>query len=275
MEPLAGARALPLRVALGWVLVAVVAAQLVGGLVAGLAHASDPSADSIILPAMLTTTGTLLLVALLAPRLAGVPLGAALGLRRAPFGVFVAAAAGTTLLGPTADGLMRLAQTLAPEITLGAVPALNEAVAETALWAAWPAFALLPGLSEELLFRGLLQRAAPRGWRAIVLSAVLFALIHVDPHHVIGVLPIGLFLAWVGERAGTLVTTIAHVVNNTAAIFVARSGELQVGYGTGESVPWPWIAASFLGTLACARAVARRTQAGTSAPTAARANASS
>lgn len=252
--------ALPLRLALGWVLVAVVCAQLVGIFVTALASGRDPTQGGIVLSAMVASTGTLLLVALLAPVLAGLPFGAALGVRRAPLAAFVAAALGTPLLGPTADAFMQLADVFFPDLTFGVVPLLNEAVAERSLLLVWPAFALLPGLSEELLFRGVLQRAAPRGVRAILLSAVLFALIHVDPHHVIGVLPIGIFLAWVAERAGVLVSAVAHVANNSAAILVARSDALAVGYGTDEALPWSWVVLSLLAAGVCAGVLARVTR---------------
>jgi membrane protease YdiL (CAAX protease family) len=251
-------RALPLGAAFAWVLVAGVAAQLVAGLASAWVHVTvGTSMDALLVPTMWMSAGTLILVALLAPVLARVPLKEALGVRSASPVVFVAAALGTTALGPTGDLLMSLMDEVAPDLTLGSVPALNEAASRIALPLAWPAFALLPGLGEELLFRGLLQRAARRGAQAIVISGATFALFHVDPHHVIGVLPLGLFLAWVAERAGVLVTAVAHVANNTAALLVARGGGLHVGYGTEHAMPWTWIPSSLAVAAASAWLVRR------------------
>jgi hypothetical protein len=95
------------------------------------------------------------------------------------------------------------------------------------------------------MFRGLLQNAAASRVTAVVVSAVSFALFHIDPHHVAGVLPLGFFLAWVGLRCGTWVTIFAHVVNNTVAIALVHSEAFEVGYGTAAPMPWPWLPASF------------------------------
>jgi membrane protease YdiL (CAAX protease family) len=147
---------------------------------------------------------------------------------------------------------MRLAGELYPNATLGIVPMLNDLVRAMPLLVVWPAFALLPGISEELAFRGLLQSASGPASVRLALSAILFALVHVDPHHVIGVLPLGLFFAWVASRYGTLVTIGAHVANNTLAIAMARAGQ-----DSEQVVPFSWVAASWLVVLACTIALAR------------------
>jgi membrane protease YdiL (CAAX protease family) len=161
------------------------------------------------------------------------------------------------MLGPTADHVMTAMQHALPEWSLGVVPQLNEMVGQLPLWLAWPAFALLPGISEELVFRGLLQRAAPPGWRAIVISGVAFALFHVDPHHAAGVLPLGLFLAWVASRAGTLVTIAAHVANNSAAIAALHVSALSEGYEQSEPMPIEWLPLSLALVAACGVVIVR------------------
>jgi membrane protease YdiL (CAAX protease family) len=108
------------------------------------------------------------------------------------------------------------------------------------LWL-WPTFALLPGLSEELLFRGVLQRALVRPGLAIACSGCAFALFHVDPVHVVGVLPLGLFLAWVAQRSSTAVSIFAHVCNNSVALVAIRSSTLDVGFGTDQALPNSWL----------------------------------
>jgi membrane protease YdiL (CAAX protease family) len=221
------------------------------------AGASGDTTDSIV-PALVGASATLLLVVALAPRLASVSASRALGLRAAPLDVYAAAALGTVMLGPTGDTLMSLAADVLPTATFGTPSILNEAAAATPVAVALVSFAILPGVSEELLFRGLLQNAAPRGARAVLVSGIVFALFHVDPHHVIGVLPLGLFLAWVGERAGTWVTIGAHTVNNALAVLVARTGALDVGYGSEHPIPWTWVAASLVTFAGTSRYLARR-----------------
>lgn len=80
-------------------------------------------------------------------------------------------------------------------------------------------------LVEELVFRGAILRSLlgslNKHWLAILISAILFALIHLNlaqmPHAFI----IGLLLGWIYYRTGSILPGVAfHWVNNTAA-FVA------------------------------------------------------
>lgn len=261
---------LPLWQAALWVLLGGIGAQLAGGLVSGTLRAafaargmSAEQLDSsalVIVPALAVSGLSLIAVALMGAATSGERVREALQLRAAPPSCFAAAAFGTVMLGPAADFMMRLAQQLIPDLSLGVVPMLHELVRSVPLIVAVPAFALLPGVSEELMFRGLLQRAAGRGMAAIVISALAFSAFHLDPHHVAGVLPLGFFLAWVGSRCGTWVTIFAHVLNNGAAIAAVHSETLSVGYGTEREMPWPWLPASLLLVAASVFVITRATQ---------------
>jgi membrane protease YdiL (CAAX protease family) len=254
-----------------WVLLGAAVAQFAGALTAGAlrsrltAKPPDPDAidPSLVVPALVASAGSLLLVALVAPLVSRVPLRAALNLRPAPPICFLAAAAGTVMLGPTADACMRAMEALLPQFNLGVVSLLHDLVREIPVVVAWPAFALLPGMAEELTFRGVLQTSAGKGALGIVVSALAFSLFHIDPHHVAGVLPLGFFLAWVASRCGTLVTIFAHVVNNTVAIAVVHVAALDVGYGTDDPMPWPWFPASLALCAICGWIVVRTTPAHT------------
>jgi membrane protease YdiL (CAAX protease family) len=265
---------LPLWQAALFVLLGGAAAQLAGGLVSGLLrawlaarHQSGPELEAVVVvPAMVASACSLAAIACLAPAIAGVPLRLALSLRRAPPLCFVAAALGTVLLGPTADCLMRAMEALLPKLNLGVVSMLHELVRDIPVLLAWPVFALLPGISEELMFRGLLQTAAGRSRFAIAISALTFSLFHLDPHHIAGVLPLGFFLAWVASRCGTLVTIFAHVINNTAAIAAVHSSTFDVGYGTDAPMPWPWVPSSLLVVALCAWTIARGSRTASTLP---------
>lgn len=161
--------------------------------------------------------------------------------RPAPLGVFLAAALGTVALGPLADLLMASMAAWLPGWTLGSMHLLHDLAQRHSAWVLWPFLALLPGVAEEVFFRGMLQRAFVRPNVAISVSAGAFALFHLDPHHVMGVLPLGFFLSWVAQRHGLAVTVFAHVVNNTVALCSAQVPDLDVGYGTETPLPFYWV----------------------------------
>jgi membrane protease YdiL (CAAX protease family) len=260
---------LPLWHAVLWVLLGGMAAQVTGGFASAVLQTWLRSRGAggealghsaiVIVPSLAVSGACLMAVALLVPRVYGLPSAQVLGLRRAPPACYAAAAVGTIMLGPTADWLMRAMQQRFPELSLGVVPMLHEVVRGLPLIAAFPVFALLPGISEELTFRGVLQNAAGRGAFAIALSALAFSLFHLDPHHVAGVLPLGFFLAWVASRCGTIVTIVAHVLNNGAAVVAVHSPTFDVGYGTDAPMPWPWLPVSWAFVVVSAAVIVRAT----------------
>jgi sodium transport system permease protein len=97
------------------------------------------------------------------------------------------------------------------------------------------AIALAPAVCEEVLFRGLLLPALARPlrtWGAIVLSALLFAIIHIDRagdaytlYRVPFTLAVALALGFVRVRAGSLLPgLVAHAVLNTITFSVVLFG---------------------------------------------------
>ena len=72
--------------------------------------------------------------------------------------------------------------------------------------------ALVPGFTEEIMFRGYVQRNLLRRWRpwkAIALSTVLFSVVHLDPVHIVFAAPIGIWVGIVAWRTGSVWPTIA------------------------------------------------------------------
>lgn len=233
------------------VVVGFLVAQLLGQLAAQVARAilhAEPGVmtPGVFVPSMLASEGGLLLVSILVPLTAAQPVRPALGLRGAPLPVFVAAALGTVMLGPVGDRLMTLFSELFPDLTLGVVPALHEIARNLPLPLLWPTFALLPGVAEELLFRGVLQRSIPSRRVGIVVAGCAFAMFHADPVHVIGVLPLGLFLSWAAARSCTTVSVVAHVINNSIALLSIQHADLDVGYGSDKAVPTEWVIVSLI-----------------------------
>jgi membrane protease YdiL (CAAX protease family) len=268
-DPVSAPWRLPSSVPFGRAVFAVVTAflvaQLLGKLAADVARAithakvSELSA-SVIVPSMLASEGGLMLVSLLVPLTASQSVRATLGLQAVSLPVAVAAAVGTISLGPLGDRAMSLLSELFPGFTLGVVPALHELAQNLPMVWLWPSFALLPGIAEELLFRGVLQRSVRRRGLGIAVSGCAFALFHVDPVHVVGVLPLGLFLSWVAARSCTSVTVIAHVANNTVALWSINQAELDVGYGSPQPLPIEYLLVSLFLFFVAATAVERLTR---------------
>lgn len=82
--------------------------------------------------------------------------------------------------------------------------------------------ALVPAVTEEMFFRGLLQntlmRHAPK-WHAILVSAMIFSLGHADMSAFVPRFVLGAFLGWLLVIGKSLWLPIAvHFVNNAAAV---------------------------------------------------------
>ena len=88
---------------------------------------------------------------------------------------------------------------------------------------------VLPGVVEELLFRGYLQSRLLRRWHpvaAIFVSTLVFAAAHLDPIHVLGVIPLGIWLGIVAWRAHSVwPAMLCHLFNNVVAVFASIRGD--------------------------------------------------
>jgi len=79
------------------------------------------------------------------------------------------------------------------------------------------------GLCEEFLFRGIIQNAFERlgTARAILLSAFLFSLTHMDFQKIFGTFLLGALIGFIVYRTNSLYCGMfAHIVNNGIAVFV-------------------------------------------------------
>jgi len=215
----------PGRVALG--VLALLAASV---LEAGVVAAFDPSLDSLgaklALQALLAATLVAVAFAVSGAAAAAVPPGA-LGLRRPhgrylllPFLAYVAylvfALAYTPLTHPHQQDVTR-------ELGVGAGPAADVAAALLIVVAA--------PISEEIFFRGFLfggLRNRLRFALAGPISAAIFGLFHYTGPESWAVIPqlafLGLALAYVKERTGSILPTIAvHAANNAIAFAILTS----------------------------------------------------
>lgn len=82
--------------------------------------------------------------------------------------------------------------------------------------------ALLAPILEELLFRGaiqgLLQDTLKNPWKAIVISSLIFGIVHMNPAQIPFAFLLGMMFGWLYYRTGSLLPGIVgHVLNNSIA----------------------------------------------------------
>ncbi len=83
--------------------------------------------------------------------------------------------------------------------------------------------AILPAMFEETLFRGGLQNLLSRWWKspiaAIIVTAIIFSIVHGSYFGFLSRAVLGFLLGWVYYRTGNLwLNIIAHAVNNAFAV---------------------------------------------------------
>jgi len=106
--------------------------------------------------------------------------------------------------------------------------------------------ALTPAFCEELLFRGYVQRQAERSmgvaW-GIVFSGVIFGLYHLRLTQALPLSLLGIYLAYLVWRTGSLWPAIlVHFVNNAAAVFIGEyvKAKPELELADLEQIEMPW-----------------------------------
>lgn len=96
------------------------------------------------------------------------------------------------------------------------------------------ALGLGPGIGEEIWVRGHLLRSLEARFRmrwAIVVSAVIFALLHLDPAHMVFALPFGLVFGWLTIRTGSVLPGIlCHAFVNSGVNLIRAIALRDPGY---------------------------------------------
>lgn len=95
-------------------------------------------------------------------------------------------------------------------------------------------------LTEELLFRGLIQRGLDRRYgfmTALLVTSALFAILHVSPVQAVPAFAAGLYLGWLYRSTGTLWWPMAaHALFNGTSLVLAL---LMPDADPAASTPWP------------------------------------
>jgi len=173
----------------------------------------------------------LLLPAVLAAAGSNLKVGPALRLTRRPRAGWLALAIAIGVAGSfTAGALMSLTSLLLPArwMELFDVSKLFEGRPPLERAALGLVAATLAPLCEEVAFRGWLLTAlrTRHGTRvALATSAILFALMHLDPVRFAALVVLGLLYGWLAWRAGSVwPAVVAHAANNGLGLLLAESG---------------------------------------------------
>jgi membrane protease YdiL (CAAX protease family) len=140
---------------------------------------------------------------------------------------------GTLAASLALDGLLDLTG-LKPESALADFEQLLAGARGSSLLLAVVAFALAPGICEELLCRGLIQRGLVQRLGSvpgILVASAAFGALHVDPIHAVFAAALGLYLGIVCHLAGSVrASIVCHTANNLVAVL---SGALAPDFDVG------------------------------------------
>jgi len=183
------------------------------------------------------------------------PVSERLGLRRGRLsaGQLALLALGTLALSHALDTVIDLAR-LGEGGSLAEIDTALTGVRGRPFWLALLGLGLAPGIAEELLCRGLLQRGLVPGLgapAAVLLATLFFGALHADPVHSAFAAVLGLYLGTLSHLAGSVRPAIAcHAVNNLCAVLMAAflpdlapSPAASIGLGGGFALlalAWVW-----------------------------------
>lgn len=113
------------------------------------------------------------------------------------------------------------------------------------------ALVIVGPVCEELVFRaGIMEQLIKKGMNpavAIVTSAVVFGIVHVNPAQVLGAFLFGLLFGWIFYVSGNILTSIvAHIFNNglaMALMFFSQNDEKSIIEEVGGVLPFIAISA--------------------------------
>ena len=92
-------------------------------------------------------------------------------------------------------------------------------------WGGILAIAIVGPVLEELLFRGAITKALLQQYnptKAILISALLFGVFHINPAQILPAFLIGILLAWTYYKTGSLIPCIfMHILNNSLSVYLS------------------------------------------------------
>lgn len=214
----------------------------------------------------LAITQVLLILApaLVALKLAGVSLREGLGLRplrpAAALGALLAGLGGA-LVGLPATRIINRIIEPPPELMKEFVKIGEQLTPQSPVdvVVVFALVALLPGICEEALHRGVLMRGLLARFgpvTAIVTSGLLFGVFHLSVYRLVWTAALGVMLGWIAYRARSIVSSmIAHAALNGSLVLLsalpAARGVLGIGENDIVADPAPWVGPAGLVMAAC------------------------
>lgn len=102
--------------------------------------------------------------------------------------------------------------------------------------------AIVPGICEEIAFRGLIQTGLRRSFgtnQAIIWGGLMFAVLHLNPWTFVGLWSFGALLGYIRERTGSILPSVAmHTANNVIALMIFALQSPEDWETPPEFLPW-------------------------------------
>lgn len=169
-----------------------------------------------------------------------------LGFKRISAGQILLGLAWLPAIIPLADALSSLGESLLPsphsELAGASLSLHGKSVLEISI--SLVAFVLAPALCEEAHFRGFLQHGLQRRLAAplsFLASGLLFTVNHAPGGQALGLLPVGILLAFLFWHSGSVWPGVTlHAAYNALAVLWANAAALPVWMASGGGLrPWP------------------------------------
>lgn len=141
---------------------------------------------------------------------------------------------------------------------MGLTKLLTKFESENDFFFAFIVIALIPGIGEELVFRGLIQNELKRGTGnvhlAIWTAAFLFSAIHMQFFGFVPRMLLGALFGYLYHWSGNLIVPMfAHFFHNGFTLFMMylyQIGSITVDLESTEALPWPWVITGIISTFA-------------------------
>jgi membrane protease YdiL (CAAX protease family) len=120
------------------------------------------------------------------------------------------------------------------------------------VWVTFLAVVVLGPITEEFLFRGVILQGFLRNYgrrKAVIVSALLFALFHLNPWQFPVAFLLGIVLGWWLAVTGSLLPCLfGHALANSLPLIVSVVGRNGISHRTAPNPPWPfWLVVGLLG----------------------------
>ncbi len=96
---------------------------------------------------------------------------------------------------------------------------------QKSLWMAILVIGVMPGICEEVMFRGYIINGFTKNgfWKAIIISGFLFGIFHLDPFRLLPASILGFYLGYLTLKTNSIFPAmLAHFINNSLAVVISN-----------------------------------------------------